>query len=944
MMETLSKAIQSCPPDLISKLVKIFEGHTEAIEKLGKEEESALRAAKIAYHNEQIDKIKPHIPLETGRTGASSVSTQAPGLAGGQLEKVDVDQETHTVTMGDGTKQKVVVNVTDREGNRLSDDAIKKEVRTKARQLSMHEAQEGVKKDPSKRQQELVIGTSPRKGTATTASRRPKPTEVGTQRAEFRRSKLKTKEAEEQKQIDKIKSTGKAGAIKTGTSKGKHKFTVVLEDGSIHRGRVSGGGDADKRAISRAREMLEADKLEGKIGEQHLLVPLASREQEELAAREEAETDKSLDNLFLLHFSHLLSPSEYRRAIIDQHTEAGRTESSINKVFEDKLKELYNSGKGYKDNKNKDKIKELKEQNRKAIAEFRDVPSKLGTYDKYRNTYKKKLDSLSKDKDKNKDKIKELKEQNRNVMAEFRDASNRTKIESKRKRVYKQELRKLQEREESKAVVGLKSQRQRAIDEFRDSISKRKIDSEHGRIVARALREGKEGIPKRSLEHHGLERDLDSQINKIKKELKNKGLDQLTLFGAPEVKISEKDSNKLYRNKLAASRKLYKDKLAALDTKDKDYESKVKSLAKEEREHNAPIRKQRRKEYLTNQLKILEGKRRAKSEKEKSFKQMKEVGVPEEDIERFRRRSAKGSELWVDDPEHRINRIPKDVEEHYSKRVDPSDSISSEEKVSKQRKKKDHLQIPDFPDFEEGELKAELFEREPKVTPRESESEKDRSGETKRSELRKKEIRDEVTGEMRKLNDEEVEDALDEWAFGRGAKRGETSVEDKNLNNLKKWVDDFRSALLVHRSALFKKYGYASPSKRDEKSAEFKVLLRHMEKEEDRVKESVSSLMKERNPDVFDVLSKEGKDSITELLKKSDTSRLDLRGVNFMLGLFLNSNLFKSETLNEERKRAYFKHSFGEDTPGVSGGNTPTEEEKEDETKKSLNLGFYIRC
>ena len=37
MMETLSKAIQSCPPDLISKLVKIFEGHTEAIEKLGKD-------------------------------------------------------------------------------------------------------------------------------------------------------------------------------------------------------------------------------------------------------------------------------------------------------------------------------------------------------------------------------------------------------------------------------------------------------------------------------------------------------------------------------------------------------------------------------------------------------------------------------------------------------------------------------------------------------------------------------------------------------------------------------------------------------------------------------------------------------------------------------------------------------------------------------------------
>ena len=86
--------------------------------------------------------------------------------------------------------------------------------------------------------------------------------------------------------------------------------------------------------------------------------------------------------------------------------------------------------------------------------------------------------------------------------------------------------------------------------------------------------------------------------------------------------------------------------------------------------------------------------------------------------------------------------------------------------------------------------------------------------------------------------------------------------------------------------------------------------------------------------------------SLVSFLKKSLGDIEVMKISTLGAGLFLNIDLYKSISISEKQKIRAFKNSFGKDTGGVNPPtmNIESDEEEEEEVKKSLNLGFYVGC
>lgn len=258
-MNDLIKASKTCSPEQLAKLKKHYIDHSAKLFELSQLPQTKSTKAAVRKIEQTLSKIRPLIPLGTQEAGASSVRVQAPGLEGEQGDTVDVDQKTYAVSMLDGTKRHVTVNVTDKEGNQLSPDAIRKEVRNQAQQIAKFESEVGITRTPSKRKEVLRWGGSPRQGGPPA---RPELTEEGKKKAAKAGERRDKKEEEKQKFIDGSKKSGKDGALYLGDNK-----WVVSLDGETHE--VPGKrGASEKDVIAATRENLKTKADETKEPEE----------------------------------------------------------------------------------------------------------------------------------------------------------------------------------------------------------------------------------------------------------------------------------------------------------------------------------------------------------------------------------------------------------------------------------------------------------------------------------------------------------------------------------------------------------------------------------------------------------------------------------------------------------------------------------------------------
>ena len=233
-----------------------------------------------------------------------------------------------------------------------------------------------------------------------------------------------------------------------------------------------------------------------------------------------------------------------------------------------------------------------------------------------------------------------------------------------------------------------------------------------------------------------------------------------------------------------------------------------------------------------------------------------------------------------------------------------------------------------------------------------------------------------------------------------GHARGYTSPQDANKEQLKKWIRKINNGLIKHRNALLDAHDVpVSPGALDKLTKDQRDLVQHVAAAEKEVKKRLIRALRGDAPKgrketpadvpvakfaagtttgtsypaesagvkdllgklgsgistpVFDALDVEGQQEIIELLKKSVNTEEPLPTDTLMPGLFLNIALFKALTVSEEQKIQAFKNSFGAGTSGVGPATMNTvgigerdkdkDEDDDDKTKKSLNLGFYIRC
>ena len=193
-------------------------------------------------------------------------------------------------------------------------------------------------------------------------------------------------------------------------------------------------------------------------------------------------------------------------------------------------------------------------------------------------------------------------------------------------------------------------------------------------------------------------------------------------------------------------------------------------------------------------------------------------------------------------------------------------------------------------------------------------------------------------------------------------KRGQTDEEARNRAQLMDWVAGIKNNLRKYLDGVFEKHDSADVTKEfqaimDEVGEQLSATHGDVPRRKGDPAEPWRSPARHRanwkNP-IFGSLSEKSQheimDKITNI-EKSVIGNLTDTGADLMAGLFLPSNLFKALNLSEEHKIEEFKNSFGEATSGVNPStmNSALRERKEkkkddDETKKSLNLGFYVRC
>jgi hypothetical protein len=271
-MDMLFKAAPSCSPEEVRAEAKELHNlYLQEIATLKKDPESDLRNSLITGLENEIAKTAGLLTFKSEATGKGRGSSYSVPAAGeeeaGQLEMdiVTRQEEVYTSHFNDGSTKDVNVVVTDAKGNRLSDEVISKTARGMAQDIKTreHKAAQGmggrrvvgqnvegndpttwtagadqdeggITRAPSKRTEELT--TQIGRGTRSEAEKRAPRTPEGKEVAAKQSASRQTKTAKRTAEIAKIKASGEDGAISEGVSKGKRKFTVVLKDGSQHKG------------------------------------------------------------------------------------------------------------------------------------------------------------------------------------------------------------------------------------------------------------------------------------------------------------------------------------------------------------------------------------------------------------------------------------------------------------------------------------------------------------------------------------------------------------------------------------------------------------------------------------------------------------------------------------------------------------------------------------
>ena len=252
-------------------------------------------------------------------------------------------------------------------------------------------------------------------------------------------------------------------------------------------------------------------------------------------------------------------------------------------------------------------------------------------------------------------------------------------------------------------------------------------------------------------------------------------------------------------------------------------------------------------------------------------------------------------------------------------------------------------------DIEEGESSFQILEgREAKSTPKVSE----RQGEKERNAFKRdlqKQGYDKRSDEYKALVSDFENQQLDEL-YGRGQQRGETTGEARNKKQLMDWASGVKNNVRRYLDSSIKSHGIDAIADSKKKQR----LLREIQDEfQDIMQDLAGNLSDKGKPNpVFDTLSENSQAEILSKItniNKSVIHRLTDTGADLMAGLFLPTNLFKALNLSEKHKIEKYKNSFGQGTTGVgpvtmnSGAyEEDDEEDKDEEVKKSLNLGFYV--
>ena len=911
----------ACSPEDKTKLEGIlskYTPHVEGLQKIPIDDRTPEESAKLKKYQTAIKKAQAklgHSKSEIEAAGGAEAATPKEELAGGsQLEKRDAPQRRIKVSIEGFKPQVIVVNAEDDKGNPRSTEDMHEEADKlyRARAGTTVGVKTGgrghkpAKKILAPRPVFSKEGGGTRGvGSATTSTVQPINTPEHLEKILAKHEVAKKEKDRINSEIDKAKSEGKSRVIRIGGSPASgHKLIVIGSDGSLHEGRGPKGMSvkaAKEHALETVRGNIAADVEDAAA---------PSEEEEQKAATEAAQERTGAE----LEHPHFLTPTEYRQARLDRRKSLGAREFHIKEAAKKKL-----------------------------------------------------------------------------------SAIPRTYSENRRKR----------------AVEEIKNEERSRLEGFRGRLHRKVTDADHKKIIEEALADNTPGIPQESLDYHGLERPISSQIKDLKGHLKNlehkrdhkktspgKKTEHIKDIKSVKEEIKDLEEKKSEKREIErifsilGRKTSHDDPKIAAPMAEKDIQAvreqiegqknesarkALTSISKDVQRHysnvNDPVSQYAEEERggisklleasdkisklsrpsLLEHLRTKKPKLSEEELKDELTKQKNEIATaagfgeveskptPQKDRKRYwGPTSEKGDvrPLWETPSK------PMKYEEGSA----PWEKLQATADHQREAPRKTGaLDIPDFPELVEGADEAELIERQ---FGREPEPEGALSAEgrkkrkqalaQKRSEIRKEGFRDPDTGEEREPTDEEVEEQLNMWLTGRGRGYGKTSFEDKNLNNLRKWVRDFRLNISGHRDKLLDKYNFEPGSPHE------KLLLHHMKTEEDKVRNRAVKLLKDRSPESFSNLSPIGQENIMSLIHKSVNSKLDLRGIGIMSGLFLAANLFKALNLSEKHKIEKFKNSFGQGTSGVNPASMNSvlhekdEEDEEEETRKSLNLGFYV--
>jgi len=179
--------------------------------------------------------------------------------------------------------------------------------------------------------------------------------------------------------------------------------------------------------------------------------------------------------------------------------------------------------------------------------------------------------------------------------------------------------------------------------------------------------------------------------------------------------------------------------------------------------------------------------------------------------------------------------------------------------------------------------------------------------------------------------------------------RGQSGPTEKNMRVLQDWGDKLKIQLSKERDTILHKEGIplGSTYESGDLTSSQKRLIKEYKKHYDSfIEDVIGHLSKES--ETFGSLPKISQHEFGEYLKKSIEGVEDMNIPTLGAGLFLNIALFKSLPIGFEQKKREFR-DFDKDSGGVGPAtmNIKSEDDEDDDddrVKKSLNLGFYVRC